>query len=219
MCSLSIETLNFLSTIGKATADYDALAARGLKLDRTARALRLVTPLALAAGSASPRPPASALRSPARAHRDLSGGTDLHRRAVEPDRRIDSARVGEDDDSKPLGAVRDDPRSLDGAACAKGCAERRCERHRRRPAAGSRAPRTAGRAALGAAAAALPEARFGGGAPVAAASSSRAASSSSRTSSQPSRSSSGRESSAPRCARHSCTNSFLVLRAKPNSVT
>ena len=41
------EISKVLSTIGKATADYDALASRGLKLDRTACALRLVTPLAL----------------------------------------------------------------------------------------------------------------------------------------------------------------------------
>ena len=115
------------STTGKAKADDDALAARGLKLDRAARALRFATPLALGSrllGVASTRPLPLLCPPRARAHRDnLSGGTDLHRRAVEPERRINAASVGEDDDTKPLGAVRDDPRSLDGAARAKGSGE------------------------------------------------------------------------------------------------
>ena len=95
--------------------DYDALAASWLKLDRTARALRLLAPLALGrrllgVGVASTRPLPLLCPPRARAHRDnLSGVTDLHRRAVEPERRIDAASVGEDNDSKPLGAVRDDP--------------------------------------------------------------------------------------------------------------
>ena len=131
MCSLSINS-TLLSTIGKATVDYDALAASWLKLDRTARALRLLTPLALGSrllGVASTGPLPLLCPTRARAHRDdLSGVTDLHRRAVEPERRIDAARVGEDDNTKPLGAVRDDPRTLDGAARAKGSAERRCKR-------------------------------------------------------------------------------------------
>ena len=93
--------------------DYDALAASWLKLDRTACALRLLAPLALGSrllGVASTRPLPLLCPPRARAHRDdLSGGTDLHRRAVEPERRIDSARVGKDDNTNTLGAVRDDP--------------------------------------------------------------------------------------------------------------
>ena len=108
-------TFNKTLTLGKAKADYDALAARGLKLDRAARTLRLLAPLALdsrlfGVGVASTRPLPLLCPPRARAHRDdLSGVTDLHRRAVEPDRRIDAARVGEDDNTKTLGAVRDDP--------------------------------------------------------------------------------------------------------------